>query len=568
MYNDYFSFDKEPFSIAPDPHFLYPSLQHKEALDHILYGLNREGGFIVLTGEVGTGKTTLCRLLLGQLPENMIVATLKNSKLTLDDFMTGVAKELAPHFDDLSAQNNLDKTDVIHRQLLANWQAGKNTLLIIDEAQNLNPDVLEMARLLTNLSTDSTLLHILLIGQPELAVTLARPDLRQLLQRVIARYHLQPLSLEHTAHYITHRLNIAGGQNDIFSDKAVKTLYKISGGIPRVINIIAERSLQIIFFEKVKKALPRHIEAAHSALQGMGMGMETSFTPQYKKSSSNFVLYSLIGILFIAFIYVFWQIQTMLTPMMDDTGSEKRVEQMQKHAPVPVAPALPMLPVQKAAPSFVLSQPLSLAQASLFSPAEISMMFTESVMIKKLLERWGLSTFTKSNNLCSAVQQLNLNCQQLEQQTLQQIRKINRPGLITVVDEKGETRKLLLTMLTEEYASFMLTQDVEKKMTLAQFKLHWQSDFEFLWQAAPGYIRPLKLGDRSLQTVRWLQQVLSDLEIVEGRILTGGIYSEILVGYVKELQRHHNLNVDGILGQRTIMLINQLLGYSPVLENA
>ncbi len=243
MYKDYFGLKAEPFSIAPDPEFLYLSARHHEALAHLLYGIKAENGFVLLTGEVGTGKTTVCRALLQQIPENAEIAFIIQPRLTVLELLETICDELKI---DRPQENRSIKTfiDRINLYLLKNHSQGKQTVLIIDEAQNLSIEVLEQIRLLTNLETDKyKLLRIIMLGQPELLDLLDKPELRQLSQRVTARYHLEPLDAEDVAAYVTHRLNVAGVERPIFTDAAIKKLNRLSDGIPRVINLLCDRSL-------------------------------------------------------------------------------------------------------------------------------------------------------------------------------------------------------------------------------------------------------------------------------------------------------------------------------------
>ena len=243
MYLEHFNLTERPFSITPDPRFLYMSARHREALAHLLYGLGDGGGFVQLTGEVGTGKTTICRCLLEQIPDNVDLALVLNPKVTAIELIATVCDELGVVYDekDVSVKS---LTDVLNRYLLDAYARGRHTVLIIDEAQNLSADVLEQVRLLTNLETSTQkLLQIILIGQPELRTLLAREDMRQLAQRVTARYHLEPISREETSAYIKHRLQICGTSQPVFNKRALDRIQQLSGGIPRLINVLCDRSM-------------------------------------------------------------------------------------------------------------------------------------------------------------------------------------------------------------------------------------------------------------------------------------------------------------------------------------
>jgi general secretion pathway protein A len=247
MYAAHFGLKREPFSIAPDPRYLFMSERHREALAHLLYGVRGGGGFVLLTGEIGAGKTTVCRCFLEQVPKRTNVAYIFNPKLTALELLQSVCEEfrITVTARDGTVATLKDHVDALNEYLLRTHAAGQNSVLIIDEAQNLSADVLEQLRLLTNLETNERkLLQIILIGQPELRDMLARPELEQLAQRVVARFHLDPLVEEETAHYIKHRLSVAGMSGLIpFDRDARHRIHELTRGVPRRINLLCDRAL-------------------------------------------------------------------------------------------------------------------------------------------------------------------------------------------------------------------------------------------------------------------------------------------------------------------------------------
>lgn len=243
MYTGFFGLTSQPFSIAPNPDFLFLSPRHAEALAHLRYGLGEAGGFVLLTGEVGTGKTTVSRCLLQELTDKTEVAFILNPTLNELELLAAICDQLKIRYKKSDASLKM-LTDKITNRLMKNHQAGKNTILIIDEAQHLQPAVLEQLRLLTNLETNTKkLLQVILIGQPELQQLLQRQDLRQLAQRITARYHLMPLTEQEVQQYISYRLQVAGCSRPVFTSSAVKKLFQLSGGIPRLLNLICDRAL-------------------------------------------------------------------------------------------------------------------------------------------------------------------------------------------------------------------------------------------------------------------------------------------------------------------------------------
>ena len=249
LYQDHFGIRENPFSIIPDPHYLYMSQRHQEALAHLLYGISESGGFVVLTGEVGTGKTTICRALIEQLPENVDLGLILNPRLSEIELMAALCDEMhIPYTQGLSSLK--DFFDIINRHLLHAHADGRNPVLMIDEAQNLSVQVLELIRLLTNLETaDKKLLQIILVGQPELNHILAQENQRQTAQRITARYHLMPLGLVEARNYIGHRLHVAGLDRRVFNNASIKTVHKAARGIPRLVNTICDRALLAAYAE-------------------------------------------------------------------------------------------------------------------------------------------------------------------------------------------------------------------------------------------------------------------------------------------------------------------------------
>ncbi|HJS74625.1 MAG TPA: AAA family ATPase [Vicinamibacteria bacterium] len=245
MYEAFYGFREKPFNLTPDPKFLYLSGKHNEAFAHLEFGLRQRGGFIVVTGEVGTGKTTLCRYFLERLDESTFSAFILYPALGTTELLRSVNRDLGIARDPSGKQSDKDLIDDLHQFLLRARARGKNTVLVIDEAQNLSRDVLEQVRLISNLETaKEKLIQIVLIGQPELNDLLAQRDLRQLAQRITARYHLNPLGQEEMTQYIRHRLAVAGGIGRVhFTNGAISRIHRYSSGVPRLINLVCDRSL-------------------------------------------------------------------------------------------------------------------------------------------------------------------------------------------------------------------------------------------------------------------------------------------------------------------------------------
>ena len=268
MYTEFFGLNEKPFAITPDPRYLYMSARHTDALAHLLYGISESGGFIQLTGEVGTGKTTLIRSLLEQLPEKADIALILSPQLTTVEFLATIIQEL--HCPAPAERTVKAHIDVLNAHLMSAHSEGRRVVLIVDEAQTLSPELLEQVRLLTNLETSKQkLLQIILIGQPELRELLDRPEMRQIAQRITGRYHLEPLRKEDTRTYVSHRLRVAGAQSDIFTKRAVSALYGYSRGIPRLINVIADRALLAAYTKDQRSVDARLVSAAANEVFGV-----------------------------------------------------------------------------------------------------------------------------------------------------------------------------------------------------------------------------------------------------------------------------------------------------------
>lgn len=250
MYREYFGLKETPFSISPDPHYFYISEGHREALAHLMYGIRIDGGFVLLTGEVGTGKTMICRCLLEQVPENCEIAFILNPKVSSLEFLAAICDEFGvPYPEGTGSIKEL--VDRLSDFLLGVHEKRRRAILIIEEAQNLTVEVLEQVRLLTNLETSKRkLLQIIMLGQPELREMLAKPELRQLSQRITARYHLGPLSKKEIPSYVGHRLSVAGwARGELFPRPVTKTLCRLTGGVPRLLNIVCDRALLGTYIE-------------------------------------------------------------------------------------------------------------------------------------------------------------------------------------------------------------------------------------------------------------------------------------------------------------------------------
>lgn len=268
MYLEYYNLKEYPFNITPDPRFLYFAKHHKEAYDHLIYGIKQRKGFIELTGEVGSGKTTLCRAVLAALDDEVETALILNPCLTETQLLRAMLNDFGL---DVTGRDRLSYIEKLNEFLLQQNRIGSNVALVIDEAQDLSPQVMEQVRLLSNLETDQhKLIQIVMCGQPELKKRLARPDLRQLRQRITVRYHIPPLTQEDTMMYIRHRLWIAGSDGSIVFDAGgIREVYKYAKGSPRLINAVCDNALLAGYVGRTRKIDSRCVKRAIRQLEGL-----------------------------------------------------------------------------------------------------------------------------------------------------------------------------------------------------------------------------------------------------------------------------------------------------------
>lgn len=520
MYLEYFSLSQRPFLISPDPAFLYPSDCHREALAHLQYGLEREGGFVLLTGEVGTGKTTLCRLLIDQLPETFRLAYILNARLDSPGLLAGICRELGIPVP--AGTDAKTCVELLHDNLLAAHARNQQTLVIIEEAQNLDPEVLETLRLLTNLETSSAkLLHILLIGQPELLDTLRRPDLRQLNQRVVSRCHLGPLSRAETRAYLYHRVGVAGGQRLLFSSSAIRAIHRKTQGIPRLINLLAERCLIGAFAEQrptVSAAVVKRASREVFDIPASRSGISAPWT-------------AITAVVLLAVLLV---LVVRAAPPLDmatfSADSSAVAEPSGQQEPSAQPEVLPVAAAKSAPGPGVFQRWLSL---------------------------WGVETVARSvDEACGASQRHGLRCDALETMTVEGLLALDHPLLVTLHnDHEG-----LDFYLVDGYA---LDASGKEQVSIAnssgarwldktEFASRWGGSGWLIWRPPAGYSEPLLPGTHNPALVAFLVDALLARGYLAEPLVTGGYYTDYLAELVQRFQVAQALGADGILGARTL----------------
>jgi len=535
MYLSFFGLTEKPFAITPDPRYLYLSERHAEALAHLLYGINEAGGFVQLTGEVGTGKTTIVRSLLAQTPKNAEIALILNPKMTAPEFLLTICEELGIGVPDSALGSLKDLVDILSEYLLRAHAAGHRVVLVVDEAQNLSPEVLEQVRLLTNLETNTQkLLQIILIGQPELRELLARNELRQLAQRITGRYHLNPLSHDETAAYVLHRLRVAGATTDIFAPPALHAVFSLSQGVPRVINVICDRSLLGAY------SLDRHRVTASLVRSAAAEVFGRRFTPDWLPWAAT----AAIALVLSAVTFTVWKVQPWHARAAVSAAAATAV---------PRDDGASALPVALATTPPVAPKPPQLEKLLAQHLAETD---TDGAF-GKLFGLWGAKYQPSGTDPCTQAGSLGLACI-AERGSFGQLRLYNHPAILLLHDGGGATHQVVLTALDDEQAHLDLGGG--QVVSLGELSRYWLGDFVMLWRPASSPVKALSSGMRGPQ-VRWLRQSLQRLRGLQGDAAVSDVFDAELATEVREFQRMHQLAVDGIAGVQTqIALASAIAG--------
>ncbi len=535
MYCDYFGFKERPFTIAPNPKYLFMSERHREALAHLVFGVGESGGFVLLTGEVGTGKTTVCRCLLEQLPENTDIAFILNPKLSAIELLQTICDDLELDYKNDSDEITIKQlNDVLNKHLLESHAAGRHTILLIDEAQNLAPEVLEQIRLLTNLETnEKKLLQIILIGQPELKAILAKNELRQLSQRITARYHLDPLTADETIGYISYRMAVAGSDATIFQAKAIETIHKISQGVPRLINTICDRSLLGAYSRNQKKIDSSLVKQAAIEVLGAKGRASTGDTHVDKvQLGGHFLTKALVVLVLLSLGILAGQwLPTIITNAELDRQNEE-------------------ISSLSSALSDNIKAPEAKEPASLVN----EMATNYAAAMATVASFWGLDEQTD----CLQWQKEGINCSQ-QKGSWGQFLSFNRPAVLTVIIA-GE-RQFISVISADGVWAQIKKQDKIRSVPITEIQPLWNGEFTLLWRQPKAYTRAIQMGDSGIQ-VQWLEKQLLQLlslnsgdEIIIPETMR---FDNALKNQLIEFQSRYGLRADGVAGQQTVMMINQL----------
>jgi general secretion pathway protein A len=540
MYAPYFGLTQEPFSIAPDPRYLYMSERHREALAHLLYGVGGGGGFVLLTGEIGTGKTTVCRCFLEQVPPATDVAYIFNPKLTALELLQSVCEEFhieVPRKDGATAKDWLDP---LNAYLLQAHASGRNSVLVIDEAQNLSADVLEQLRLLTNLETsERKLLQIILIGQPELRALLARPELEQLAQRVIARYHLDALTREETSHYVRHRLEVAGLSRALpFEHRALALVHKLTGGVPRRINLLCDRALLGAYARSEAAVTPAIVRQAAREVFG---GPEDAPARTWPRQGLILALGLVAGAGLVAATRLFTEPSTTVAQV-------SRLPAAPASRPAVAASAAPVPAAGSASAAMPASAPaLATAPAPASSAPQTppTLLRDQRAAWRELAKAWQVEA--GEGDPCKQLPRQRLLC--FSRSTpLPLIRQLDRPGILTLDRDSGSPSYALLTALTDSTAT-LSAGGTSQTVTLSALASRWDGEWATLWKAPDGY------DARAPESAGAAAQRWADTQLAAQS--PAGAPAAPLRQRIRTFQLAQGLPADGVLGPMTIMQLNR-----------
>ena len=544
MYANHFGLAQDPFSIAPDPRYLFMSERHREALAHLLYGVagphasagGTGGGFVLLTGDIGTGKTTICRCFLEQIPAGCHVAYIFNPKLTVPELLQSICEE----FHIMVAASNLptvkDYIDALNAFLLRSHGAGQSSVLIIDEAQNLSADVLEQLRLLTNLETNERkLLQIVLIGQPELRAMLARPELEQLVQRVIARFHLDALTEAESAQYVRHRLDVAGHTGELpFDRQALRRIHRVARGVPRRLNLLCGRALLGAWANGLHRVDRTVVDRAAAEV----FGPEAAHRPA--AGPSQFTAYAMGGTAVLA--------AAVLTGLLVRNSGPNAA---------PLAPATASV---STAPLPGASMPIRLAPLALNPVEEIEALLAQlpgdlNAAWRELAPLWKLTLNPSDPCESASASAQQLQCYRTDRLTVPLLRQLARPGILTLQQGESPPVYAVLVGLSDQTATLQVAENLRTVRLVSLGRL-WRGDFATYWRPPTGYSAGLRDGDAGPAIDRLASQ-LAQLDGAAAPLTATArpILDPALRERVRAFQRAQGLTPDGQPGPLTFMQI-------------
>jgi len=554
MYAEFFGLKQDPFSIAPDPRYLFMSERHREALAHLLYGIRGGGGFVLLSGEIGAGKTTICRCFLEQIPERCRVAYIFNPKLTVGDLLKTICHEfnIEVRHEGIGPATIKDYLDPLNEYLLKSHAEGERNVLIIDEAQNLTPHVLEQLRLLTNLETsERKLLQIILIGQPELRTVIARPELEQLAQRVIARFHLGALNEAETRQYIQHRMQVAGLRGPLpFSSQGIQRVHELARGVPRRINLLCDRALLGAYATnqpRVDRAVVDKAAREVFESDAPAPSVRRRAARAQTRTSSLRLLGAgvLAGVVVAGAAFWLWNLQQTRAGA-PTSGETPALAQAMPVAPAASQPATALVPADSASAAAPTAPVLPSGP-----PPATSLHSTEVAALRELGPLWGQAL--EAGEPCATAQRAELQCYRTDRLTLSGMRQLDRPGIVTLRLPEGSGLALVTALAGDTIT--LQAQGQRWAMPLAALADIWRGDFATLWRTPPGQKGRLVDG-RTGPAGEWLGSRIAGLQAI-GKVPPT---ANNLTARIQAFQRVNGIDPAGLAGPITFMQVNLASG--------
>ncbi len=556
MYAEFFGLKQDPFSIAPDPRYLFMSERHREALAHLLYGIQGGGGFVLLSGEIGAGKTTICRCFLEQIPEQCRVAYIFNPKLTVSDLLKTICREfhVEVRHEGIGPATIKDYLDPLNEYLLQSHARGERNVLIIDEAQNLTGHVLEQLRLLTNLETsERKLLQIILIGQPELRAVIARPELEQLAQRVIARFHLGTLNEAETRQYIHHRMQVAGLRGPLpFSGAALKRIHELTRGVPRRVNLLCDRALLGAYATHQARVERAVVDKA----AGEVFETEVPAQPDRRRRAAPRTTSSaalgllggglLVGALAAGALFWFWNQSTMRLPAAAAVAPPAPATATTPGAATPAVPLTGATNTSNAPTVPPPPEPLP------GPPKTSALLNSEDQAWRELSQLWGQTL--PEGDPCAQAQSARLQCYRTDRMTLNGLRQLDRPGVMTLSQNGKRMGLALLTAINDNNATLQVGEQ-RWRMPLGALNDIWQGEYATLWRTPPGQTTRL-VNARTGPAADWLDERIAGLQTA-GKVPPS---PKQLTARIRAFQRANGIEVEGSAGPITFMQVNLASG--------
>jgi general secretion pathway protein A len=536
MYEEFFGLKAKPFSIVPDPAYFFMSEGHREALAHLFYGIQNEGGFVLLSGEVGTGKTTVCRRLLQLIPDDVEVAFILNPKVTAQELLAIICDEFRIKYP----KNTTSIKTLVSRindYLIDVHGKGRRAVVIVEEAQNLGPEVLEQIRLLTNLETNERkLLQMIMLGQPELRDMLDQPQLRQLSQRITARYHLSALKRDEVPKYVEYRLAAAGLVSGTpFPPRVMARLFHITGGVPRVINVVCDRALLGAYTQGRGQVDMKTLQKAAQEVFGE--------SPQriWRKPVSRFIVLGLLAAA-LGGLAVYTNTPFLKSPVSSKRDAKATMEVRMPAKNVQEVKTGERMPVSNSLPP----------TGNLERPPTTSGPQTKDSAYEALFSLWHIEYAPRSSQTaCGQANRQGIGCLS-GRGSLIELRQMNRPVVLRLTDQDRQRYYATLVSLKGDVATFRIGNETRLVAT-KNIGSWWNGDYVVLWRQPPGYKTKLKESQKS-PLAKWLAERLS---LLSGKPLAAEneTYDRSIVEEVKHFQISRGMIPDGVVGPKTIIVL-------------